>query len=330
MIINNIITGDALTALKTLPDNSINCCVTSPPYYGLRDYNTATWEGGDINCRHSQREEAGFENSKQSTNRGNSKNLPKTICPKCGATRIDKQIGVEDTPEQYIEHLTEVFAEVFRAMQPDGTLWLNIGDSYWGGKGYSGSPAGRYQWERHKAGKSITRGYSCIGGKGVIRPTDHKHESLKAKDLIGIPWMLAFALRTAGWYLRQDIICNKPNPMPESVADRCTKSHEYIFLLSKSAKYYFNNVAIKEKATSFDGRKATLMKGGQKYAHFGHTCAIKGHERWNLNADGDRIRNKRSVWTVNTKPYAEAHFATFPQKLIAPCILAGKLCNKRL
>ncbi|MDR0714793.1 MAG: site-specific DNA-methyltransferase, partial [Bacteroidales bacterium] len=154
MEINRIYNANCETGLKDLPDSSVDCCITSPPYYGLRDYGNA------------------------------------------------QQIGLEDTPEEYIERLTGVFDEVYRALKPSGTLWLNIGDSYWGGKGYSGSSSGRYQYERFKAGESITREYSSFGGKGVIRTTDRKHEYIKKKDLIGIPWMLAFSLRYSGWYLR--------------------------------------------------------------------------------------------------------------------------------
>jgi DNA modification methylase len=302
-IIYNI---DCLEGLKNLPANSVDCCVTSPPYYGLRDYGTATWVGGSPNCQHSVREEVGFENCKQSTNRGNSKNLPKGICPKCGAIREDNQIGLEDTPEAYISKLVEVFTEVYRILKPTGTLWLNIGDSYW-------------------------------GGKGTIRPTDRKHEYIKPKDLIGIPWMLAFELRRAGFYLRQDIIWHKPNPMPESVKDRCTKSHEYIFLLTKSARYYFDHEAILEPA-AYDGRNDTFYKGGEKDMN----CTA--HERWPNKIRGfvekERqtglpsshlessiqtypARNKRDVWSVCTKSEKESHFAVFPDTLIVDCIKAG-------
>ncbi|MDR1981509.1 MAG: site-specific DNA-methyltransferase [Tannerellaceae bacterium] len=330
--VDNIYVGDCSVELKSLPDNSVDRCVTSPPYYGLRDYGTATWVGGSPNCQHSVREEVGFENCKQSTNRGNSKNLQKGICPKCGAIREDNQIGLEDTPEAYIQRLVEVFTEVYRVLKPEGTLWLNIGDSYWGGKGYSGSSAGIYQYERRKEGKSITRECSNFGGKGTIRPTDRKHEYIKPKDLIGIPWMLAFALRNAGWYLRQDIIWNKPNPMPESVKDRCTKSHEYIFLLAKSSHYYFDHEAILEPA-SYDGRKDTIMKGSNKYLKEStglnqQIFAARGHERWPNKINGSDMqtypaRNKRDVWTVQTKPYKDAHFATYPPNLIVDCINAG-------
>ena len=325
MEINIIYNVDCLKGLKRLPNNSIDCCVTSPPYYGLRDYGTATWEGGNPECKHYVMGDGGKSGEKQKTNRG-SLRIAKKVCPKCGAKRIDNQIGLEETPEKYIKRLVKVFMEVYRVLKPTGTLWLNIGDSYWGGKGYSGSSAGIYQYERRKAGKTITPEYSNFGGKGTIRPTDKKHEYIKPKDLIGIPWMLAFALRKAGWYLRQDIIWHKPNPMPESVKDRCTKSHEYIFLLSKSAKYYYDYEAILESA-AYDGRKDTIFKGSDKYSDnlTGlniQTFAAKGHERW-ITINGEYKRNKRDVWSVCSKSEKESHFAVFPDTLIVDCIKAG-------
>jgi len=202
--INKILVGNVGEMLKSIPDGSMNMCVTSPPYYGLRDYGHK------------------------------------------------KQIGLEKTPELYIEKLVEVFREVRRTLRDDGTLWINIGDSYWGGKGYSGSSAGIYQYERRKQNKSLNTEHANIAGYKEIRPTDRKHKHIKPKDLIGIPWMLAFALRNDGWYLRQDIVWHKPNPMPESVKDRCTKAHEYIFLLSKSRQYYFDNEAIKTESVNPD------------------------------------------------------------------------------
>jgi DNA modification methylase len=274
MEINKIHNTNCLEGLKTLPDNSIDCCVTSPPYYGLRDYG------------------------------------------------VSGQIGLESSPEAYIEKLVGVFREVKRVLKLDGTLWLNIGDSYWGGKGYSGSSAGVYQYERRKERKSITPECSNFGGKGTIRLTDRKHEYIKAKDLIGIPWLLAFELRRAGFYLRQDIIWHKPNPMPESVQDRCTKSHEYIFLLTKSAKYYFDYEAIQEKSkwADKDSRftngstqsKRSLTDDGKQYQ-----CNKQGV----YNANG--MANKRDVWSVCTKAEKESHFAVFPDTLIVDCIKAG-------
>ncbi len=268
--------GDCLETLKTFASESINCCVTSPPYFGLRDYG------------------------------------------------VDGQIGMEHTPDDFVNSLVTVFREVRRVLKDDGTLWVNLGDSY----------------SAHKDCKSIgqslakgtTRENAHVIEKGKSRTRDSKmlkSVGLKNKDLIGIPWMVAFALRADGWYLRSDIIWSKPNPMPESVQDRPTKAHEYIFLLSKSQSYYYDNEAIAEPA-AYDGRKDTFMKGSNKYADNFLPCAqstntlhASGHERWKTNENGDRIRNKRTVWTVTTKPYAEAHFATYPPDLIQPCVLAG-------
>lgn len=291
MKINHIYCGDVLDGLPEIEDKSINCCITSPPYWGLRDYD------------------------------------------------VKGQIGLEKTPEEYVDNLVKVFREVKRVLRDDGTLWLNLGDCYNGsGKASSGGGTGEFS-KLQQCNK---------GSLQVTEPTRVK--DLKPKDLVGIPWMVAFALRDDGWYLRQDIIWYKKNPMPESVTDRCTKAHEYIFLLSKSKKYYFNYEAIQEEATGYDGRKDTLMKGSGKYkdsvipGQAEHTMAARGHERWKFKnladkgqqphtmhknrADGQDdelypVRNKRSVWDVNLKPFNEAHFATFPEKLIVDCIKAG-------
>lgn len=271
---NTIINGNSLEVLKSLPDNSIDCCVTSPPYYALRDYG------------------------------------------------CDGQIGLEETPEKYIESLCDVFSEVRRVLTPKGTLWLNIGDSYNG----------------NKVGNT-----EVVKNKKVSESNDF-HKKLwggaKPKDLIGIPWMLAFALRSQSWYLRQDIIWHKPNPMPESVTDRCTKSHEYIFLMSKSQKYYFDYEAIQEEATSSDkprvfganNQKGTLRNDiGRVYKPRTKNCQYDGQRPNSMHLKREAgmsdevypVRNKRDVWQVNTKPCKEAHFATYPFELIKPCILAG-------
>ncbi len=266
--LNKIYNENCLTGLKKLPDNSIDCCVTSPPYYGLRDY-------------------------------GN-----------------DDQIGLEETPELFVANLSAVFEEVRRVLKPEGTLWLNLGDSYWGGKGKSGSQSPEEADERNKEGLAITSKNQQLGGNGYTRPTDKKHFEIKPKDLIGIPWMVAFSLRSAGWYLRQDIIWNKPNPMPESVTDRCTKSHEYIFLLSKSSRYYYDADAIKEPCKTFDN--------GIRDSDNSRLNNTPGRTRMaGLVTNDYEVANKRSVWTVNTMPYSEAHFATFPERLIIDCIKAG-------
>jgi len=252
---------DCLEGLKLLDDNSIDCCVTSPPYWGLRDYG------------------------------------------------VEGQIGLESTPEEYVTKMVEVFREVKRVLRKDGTLWLNLGDSYCG----TGNK-GEYKDPKYLDGRN--------GQKVAL---NNKIKGLKAKDLVGIPWMVAFALRADGWYLRQDIIWHKPNPMPESVTDRCTKAHEYIFLLSKSERYFYDAEAIKEKGvmTNAGGRqrdtRETHGMGG------GNDGINKAKERMKkeLAENGFVTRNKRSVWTVATKPFKEAHFATFPPDLIEPCILAG-------
>ena len=320
-----IINANALNI--PLADKSVQCVVTSPPYYGLRDYGTATWQGGDSECEHTVGS-GDNDNLKGYVTRPERDGEKRQYCQKCGAIRIDAQIGLEPTPDAYIANLVEVFRECKRVLKDDGTLWLNIGDSY-------ASMKSRYNQKAQNLNGGKAQDNEFQGNKTGLY--HHPELGIKDKDLIGIPWMLAFALRADGWWLRQDIIWAKPNPMPESVKDRCTKSHEYIFLLSKSAKYYYDSEAIMEVATGYDGRKDTKYKGGPK------DMAGGAHERWqykNLQPDGQQpntmhlnrlegneymspVRNKRDVWTVTTKPYKGAHYATFPPELITPCILAG-------
>ena len=314
--------GESLEVLRTLPDNSVNCCITSPPYWGLRDYGTATWVDGDAECDHVEtlNKHAGRLGR---WNQEGYKKQYKNTCAKCGAIRQDQQLGLERTPEEYVANMVQLFREVRRVLRQDGTLWLNLGDSYASNGCYL------HSWmERHPEKKHLhTENAERYKDTPAFRGGEYR---IKPKDLVGIPWRVAFALQADGWYLRQDIIWHKPNPMPESVTDRCTKAHEYVFLMSKSAKYYYDNEAIKEKA-NYDGRKDTVMKGSAKYAN-GYfptdvntqTIAVHGHERWKHKDDkGNRLRNKRSVWTVTTKPFKEAHFATFPRDLIRPMIQAG-------
>lgn len=301
-----ILLGDCLEELKKISDKSIDCCVTSPPYYGLRDYGTGKWYGGNPNCPHRRLSKYSDKQPKLAGNVADA--IYKTVCPLCGATRIDKQIGLEETPEEYIKKLTDVFREVKRALKDDGTLWVNIGDSYNGSGG------------DHKPTHNSNSGFQGVlgekhGGRGNHLVT------CKPKDLIGIPWMLAFALRADGWYLRQDIIWHKPNPMPESVKDRCTKSHEYIFLLSKEPHYYFDYQAIQEDAVCSEDKRY----GEGRIAYDGKRID-GGVERTKAQQSFVKIsdkRNKRDVWSVTTKALKEAHFATFPEDLIKPCILAG-------
>lgn len=318
--------GDVRDVLKELPDESVHCCVTSPPYWGLRDY--------------------GFKG----------------------------QIGLEKTPEEYVRVIVSVFREVRRILRDDGTLWLNIGDCYATGAGKVGDhPGGGEQGKRWagnhpgRANQNVGRGHPkrADGSGGHVylgpmqQPNRMPQEGLKPKDLVGIPWRVAFALQADGWWLRQDIIWSKPSPMPESVTDRCTKSHEYIFLLSKSQRYYYDQESIKEPAAYGVPNSPESIKSpyGQGYtrrankpvagwatgatdhsaiAHarpkdagrkeqglrqstkFGSVAGWRKDEKLRSSS-----RNKRSVWSVATEPCPEAHFATFPQKLIEPCILAG-------
>ena len=254
---DTILYGDCRETLKNLTNSSIQMCVTSPPYYGLRDY------GGEKN-----------------------------------------QIGQEQTPEDFIDELVKVFSIVRDKLKDDGTLWLNIGDSYYN---YRPSKGKSYPKQTVSKTKQDLPDYSS--------KRNNKLSNLKEKDLIGIPWMLAFALRADGWYLRQDIIWHKPNPMPESVKDRCTKSHEYIFLLSKNKKYYYDNEAIKEPVKQDWG---TRNRANGKYHNSG--SGLQPHSGLTKSYT---TKNKRSVGSITNKPYKHAHFATFPPDLIVPPILAG-------
>ena len=426
-----VLEGDCLERLKELPEKSIHTCVTSPPYYALRDYGTGSWEGGDPNCEHEGVVLGNNRNFVYREGRGsNNSALDSGDCTKCGATKVDFQIGLEKTPEEFIQNLVLVFREVKRVLRDDGTLWVNIGDSY------AGSGKGRNADGSHQeGGKQETN-------KGTIEGSLNKTNApnCKPKDLIGIPWMLAFALREDGWYLRQDIIWAKPNPMPESVKDRCTKNHEYLFLLTKSKHYYFDYEAIQEpvadasrknyqngsrsngvnhdrndndmsermKGVVFESRnkrsvwqntkyesiqeEATYRQGMHKqrgenivyfrpnlpkqkdfvdfirlnpkenlldlgikqstidhwYRYDQSGFSYPGIEDWEIiypylvNDDKEQMnslmttldwkyddvgytdkKNKRSVWSITTKPFKGAHFAVFPPDLIEPCILAG-------
>lgn len=336
-----ILQGDCRDKLRELPAASVHCAVTSPPYFGLRDYGTAQWEGGSAECDHlapplggikasglnAKRDEHGYlaRDGKSQPNLQHYRNT----CGKCGARRIDQQIGLERTPDEYVANLVEVFRDVKRVLRDDGTLWLNLGDSY----------ANDGKWGGHTGGKHA----KGLHGSSVGR--SKRYTGLKPKDLIGIPWLVAFALRADGWYLRQDIIWSKPNPMPESVTDRCTKAHEYLFLLSKSEQYFYDQDAIKEPmirgdagSTYTNGKTAhhQLDRASQKprtqRKPAGWDTGDGAHGSYHRNGRADVVehteeiettRNKRSVWTVPTFGFPEAHFATYPPALIKPCILAG-------
>lgn len=260
--------GDALEVLRGLPSESVNCCVTSPPYFGLRNYN------------------------------------------------VDGQIGLEPTPEEFIARLVDVFREVRRVLTDDGTCWVNIGDSYAATSGSSGASLKSTLATKPTAPKTAAQRAIGSWKRGI--------GECKPKDLIGIPWMLAFALRADGWFLRQDIIWSKPNPMPESVTDRCTKSHEYVFMLSRSSRYFYDADAIKEPAISTDIKKFTDGGTDKQRGHSRRHAGFNGRYAERLASSGaPEFRNRRSVWSVATNPYPEAHFATYPPELIRPCILAG-------
>lgn len=305
---NRIINGDCLEVVKELEDESIDCVVTSPPYWGLRDYGTASWIGGDPGCPHMRTTKISKDTAtghKGMFEQGNvvGDAIYKSECPKCGAIREDNQLGLEETPEEYTANLVKLFSEIRRVLKKEGTVWLNLGDSYTG----TGSK-GDLKDPKHPKGRN---------GQSVA--VNNKIKGLKPKDLVGIPWRVAFALQADGWYLRQDIIWSKPNPMPESVTDRCTKSHEYIFLLTKSQHYYFNADAIKEKTTD-----TTVQRLSQQVESQNGSLRVPFKTNGVMKAVGDtERRNKRDVWSVSTQPYAEAHFAVYPQKLIEPCVLAG-------
>ena len=291
----SILVGDCRDRLRELAPGSVQSCVTSPPYFGLRDYG------------------------------------------------VDGQIGLELTPDAYVQQVVEVFREVRRVLRDDGTLWLNLGDSYagsWGAQGRRESDSDEASWH----GSQIKNHPKRARQTGLIRQA-----GLKPKDLIGIPWMVAFALRADGWYLRQDIIWSKPNPMPESVQDRCTKAHEYLFMLSKSPSYYYDIDAILQPiaaasvarlSQNLDGQSGSERIPGKTNGAMkavsrssGNLTRKLGSERGCPANTGSNVcgnvpwegssRNRRSVWTVATQPFKEAHFATYPPELIEPCILAG-------
>jgi hypothetical protein len=303
---NKVYFGDCRDSMRQMAKDGIKVqtCITSPPYYGLRDYGTANWVGGDINCDHVEKIQA---HGGERANRDQTSQIfkYKGICKKCGAKSEDLQIGNEQTPKEFIDNLVEVFACVWDVLADDGTLWVNLGDSYY----------------NYRPGKGQALNKQTVASNNQDLPQEcarrgNKLDGYKEKDLMGMPWRLAFALQDFGWTLRQDIIWHKPNPMPESVTDRCTKSHEYIFLLSKKPHYYFDYQAIREEGVIPEGTKAA--KGSEERQN------QKGvNSRPPEYKIYDGMRNKRDVWTVNTKPYKGAHFAVYPEELVEPMVMAG-------
>jgi DNA modification methylase len=328
--------GDCRAVMAEMPERSVHCVVTSPPYWGLRDYGTATWVGGDQACDHLERvggtgastlgaASGGNDMSDAARERSTSRSFVpfRDVCGKCGAVRVDGQIGLEPTPEAYVESMVAVFREVRRVLRDDGTVWLNLGDSYAAGT------IGRNDDEsmpRPKGGHVV--GSSSPGRQGT-RPRPF---GLKPKELVGIPWRVAFALQADGWYLRSDIVWSKPNPMPESVTDRPTKSHEYVFLLSKRERYYFDADAVRERNAinpdwnyGSENYRRDITQDEQKTAGDFRRPKSSG-AGWSGFAPAGPSgtgRNLRSVWTIATQPYPGAHFATFPEALVEPCVKAG-------
>ena len=298
--VNKIVVGDALKVLQNMPDESVHCCVTSPPYWGLRDYG------------------------------------------------VSGQLGLERTPTEYVKKMVRLFRELKRVLRKDGTLWLNLGDCYATGAGAVGDHPGGGE-RGHKWSGSSSRGsryQRLLNGHGkrtgrkamgpMTQPNRMPIEGLKPKDLVGMPWRIAFALQADGWYLRRDIIWHKPNPMPESARDRPTTAHEYVFLMSKNSQYHYDGEAIKEDTTGMAHSRGGGVNPKAQHPSSGWDKAPGSHgkvkraprSKQNKSFSGAVTavvtrRNKRSVWTISTKPYGEAHFATFPPDLITPCILAG-------
>ena len=294
--------GDVFDNIKKLDDNSIDCVVTSPPYWGLRDYGTAQWQGGDPNCDHQTKRSRGDDikqGDKQGTNLGSRPNI-QTLC-KCGAKRIDKQLGLEPTYQEHIQNIVELFRAMKPKLKDSATIWLNYGDSY----------AATVNGTKAKDIKNDDRGF-------VDKPFSTIQGSIKPKDLVMIPNRIAIALQDDGWWIRSEIIWHKPNPMPESVRDRPTSSHEKIWLITKSKKYYYDADAIKEKSISKGS--VHVHKPGNKADEYVKQ-GLKTHPAKTYITP--EKKNKRNVWTITTKPCKDAHFATFPKDLIEPCIKAG-------
>lgn len=346
--------GNSLDVLRTLPSNSVHSIVTSPPYWSLRDYGVpATIWGGDASCRHTWKAEPtaeGYTSKRkwqhQSVDQSGVRHVPSRstdpqgwaqisrgrFCTRCGAWL--GCLGLEPTPELYVHHLVAILEEGRRVLRHDGTLWLNLGDSYAaaGGRGsYTGGESGlqgsKQHQEESKRASAAMAGHSFRRDRAQVGTVKHiGAPGLKPKDLVGIPWMVAFALRARGWYLRSDIIWAKTNPMPESIKDRPTKSHEYLFLLSKTENYYYDADAIREAHLPDSVERCGRARTGGK-----HQDSAGGQPRGNPHSIQRNVsnalsyggRNRRTVWSLPTSPFPEAHFATFPPGLVEPCILAS-------
>ena len=353
-----------------IASETVQCVVTSPPYWGLRDYGTARWEGGEVGCEHLDAIHtsdpvpprfrqcdkcgrlcktkwvawgsvesscdncnirstdtdvetrgiwSGVKDSSCSEDWTTRKTRQTNLC-KCGARRIDSQLGLEPTPEAYVANMVAVFREVWRVLKNDGIIFVNLGDSY-AGNGQSGPQNGLSRAADIAAPRKNPRNANRQERLEIDRPC-RSLGNLKPKDVVGIPWMVAFALRADGWYLRSDIIWHKPNPMPESVTDRPTKAHEYLFLLAKGERYFYDAEAIAERSVDPESHNGRNPRNDDKFV--GQPFSeIRGGFSKIAAGTTYPTRNRRTVWSIATQPYSGAHFATFPEKLVEPCILAG-------
>lgn len=326
---NGYVVGDCRALLRELPDESVNCCVTSPPYWMVRDYGTATWEGGDPECAHlgkpkPRQNTSGGTNGRFTEERGTQPSKAFQAVPvrgmcKCGARRVDLQIGLEESSEAYVAAIVDVFREVRRVLKTDGTCWINCGDGYVR-EPQKGDNSG---WGKHAAIADFLPGHN--------RPTN----DLRPKQCLCIPWRLGLSLQADGWWLRRPIIWHKPNAMPESVADRPSADYEYLLFLTKSERYWYDAKAIAEDAVgdcphdlTGQGQSPpgqTPSRGNRKALHgttySRHRSSVPGGQ--DLRAEVTGKRNKRSVWRINTEPSSDEHYACMPRKLVEPCILAG-------
>jgi site-specific DNA-methyltransferase (cytosine-N4-specific) len=348
-----LLLGDAREALRELPDESVDCAATSPPFYALRDYGTGAWIGGDETHEHDTVGARGGRGGSGTLDKRSADAMPSRVPARvcsCGAEYRDPQIGLEETPEEWAAALVDVFAECRRILKPQGTLWVECGDSYVSGQGGRQSAVGELppstRFDRKEAGEKREGLPSSFGERDVgPRFYPGRDTGLKPKDLLGQPWLLAFALRADGWWLRQAIIWHKPNAMPESATDRCTTNHSYVFLFSKQARYHFDAEAIAESAEwarwgdqttpKYEGhddkaggwikpksREELVARGGRTTnGQRERSGEMRGFDNRMDRADG--LKNPRSVWTIPTRGYPDAHFATWPEALCERILKAG-------
>ena len=318
----NFLQGDVLDKLKELDNNSIDCVVTSPPYWGLRDYGTASYDGGDPNCQHTITDGI-VDNKNNKLIERPDRASDKKNCVKCGAKRIDKQLGLEPTYQEHIQNIVELFRAMKPKLKDSATVWLNYGDSYAATVNGTKVKDMKKNLQKNRIkNKGKTNG--VYDDRGFIdKPFSTIQGSLKPKDLVMVPNRIAIALQDDGWWIRSEIIWHKPNPMPESTKDRPTSAHEKIWLITKNKKYYYDADAIREPTTdSYKGKRGLVKKRNK-------TQSAMQDRVFNIPYRPSNTKNKRNVWTITTKPCKEAHFATFPKDLIEPCIKAGcpeKVC----